>query len=357
MRCAPPADYKPHSYHVGLPQPDQNYEQPAAAPAAPAELLTPQSWRPEQLQALPEPARWAFSHLTNPHILPVVFDATTHNKKPIFKWDDAITRPDDARWADLQHITMWAVLTKPSWLCVIDCDVDKAANVSTGQLNWVEKVYKAGIYDAPTPFMVRTGSGGMHLWYFDGDPARQDGHHNFKTCTGGSRDGKDNTGGPAPMVDVRAGGAAESRGGMIILPGSYYRLDGQVRRYDPVDADAQIPQVPDSIAALLTRAEVARPVPVRQYRKSQRMNFDVMDRLHDLMDEIRSAPQGTRNSTFSHCAGKAFRYASELSELTIHNMLRDAAAATGMRNSEIEATLRSAARWGLAHQREPRKWH
>lgn len=197
----------------------------------------------------------------------------------------------------------------------------------------------------------------MHLWYFDGDPARQDGHHNFKTCTGGSRDGKDNTGGPAPMVDVRAGGAAESRGGMIILPHSYYQLNGQVRRYEPIDDDANIPQVPDSIAALLTRAEVTRPVPVRLYRKSQRMNFDVMDRLQELTDEIRSAPQGTRNSTFSRCAGKAFRYASELSELTIHNMLRDAAAATGMRNSEIEATLRSAARWGLAHQREPRKWH
>lgn len=357
MKSELPAGYKAHSYHVGLPQPDRNYEQPAAAPAEPTELLTPSSWRPEQLQALPVPAKWAFSHLVNPHILPVNFDQVTHNKKPLCKWADALTRPDDARWPGLQQVTMWAVLTKPSWLCVIDCDVDKTANVSVGQLNWTEKVYKAGIFDGPTPFMVQTGSGGMHLWYFDGDPTRQDGHHNFKTCTGGSRDGKDNTGGPAPMVDVRAGGAAESRGGMIILPYSFYRQAGQVRRYEPIDDDAQIPQVPDSIAALLTRAEAARPVPVRPYQRNQRMNLNAMDRLQELMTEIRSAPKGTRNATFSRCAGKAFRYASELSELTIHNMLRDAAAATGMRNSEIKSTLRSAAKWGLAHQRQPRHWH
>jgi hypothetical protein len=157
-----------------------------------------------------------------------------------------------------------------------------------------------------------------------------------------------------------AGGAMEFRLGSsgkqlaAVCPPSP-GADGQPRRWNEVWEIAPCPEVLIAVVARMADAQVPQGQAVRVLRpppggRSRRSALATFERG---VDRVRTAGPGTRNSTLNLVAFRLGQLIAmrALDRRTVEMALTGAALATGLREREVERTIRSGLEAGLSHPR------
>jgi hypothetical protein len=186
---------------------------------------------------------------------------------------------------------------------------------------------------APLPRgpVVRTGSGGWHLLFaHPGEPVRN---------SAGTRLG---TG-----VDVRGDA------GYAIAPPSRHASGNSYRWNTRTD---ELPRLPGWLFGLMRAPERARSSVMRgPIRLDEALSAWARAALDGEADRVRSAPNGSRNSTLNRSAFSLGQIvgAGVLHATTVEQVLGDSALASGLGEREAFLTIRSGLRAGLDHPRGP----
>jgi Bifunctional DNA primase/polymerase, N-terminal len=238
-----------------------------------------------------------------------VKDATT-SRKIITRWWK--------RWPDAN---LALATGEPSGVVVIDVDPPR------GEFS-LTRLLDAG-YELPETAAVRTGSGGLHLYY--GAPG----------CSLGNSAGRlPGVGFELPGVDLRADG------GYVVAPPSihvsgwrYAWMQGEL-----AEAPSWLAAAEEATETWSAAARVAAPGSSTPYGLAA---------LSGELEELKSAPVGARNHTLNRCAFRLGRLVAggELNEAEVIGALRAQALSRGLAAREIERTIAS----GLAAgRRQPR---
>ncbi|CAN5676415.1 hypothetical protein BH20ACT23_BH20ACT23_31170 [soil metagenome] len=209
---------------------------------------------------------------------------------------------------------------------VIVIDIDPPQGVSS-----LGRLVEAG-FELPETATVRTGSGGLHLYF--AAP---------RFAIGNSAGRLPGVGPELPGVDLRA------RGGYVVTPPSVH-LSGS--RYSWIEADVEPAPAPGWLAPIAATpprepATVASACPedATAYGRAA---------LEGELEELGRAPVGTRNHTLNRCAFRLGRLVAggELHEAHAVSALRAAAIGRGLPAREVERTIASGLGAGL---RSPRR--
>ncbi|MQA06644.1 MAG: DNA primase [Streptosporangiales bacterium] len=208
-----------------------------------------------------------------------VFPLRTGDKRPaVDRWETRAT-------TDLNRIRVcWTagrygvgIACGPSGLLVIDLDVPKpdqpppsdyGPGITCGQDVLATICEEAGQPHPPATYTVRTGQGGLHLYYRG--PSRLELRNTHSSL--------------GPLIDTRG------HGGYVVAAGT--SVNGQ--RYELLD-DAPIADLPDWLADRLTPAQLPaqEPIPVRV--DTGRLSIYLAAAVRAELDHVHRAPPGTRN--------------------------------------------------------------
>lgn len=233
---------------------------------------------------------------------------------------DATNDPETIRrwWTRWPNANI-GIACGPSRLLVVDLDGPEALTA------WADLAQRLGIpYDTLT---AHTGGGGIHLIYRVPDGLRL-----------GNSAGR-----LGPHIDTRG------EGGYIVAPPSVHPSG---RPYTWEDPDREILELPQPLADLLTRPKPeAPPTPPTPPRRDLHPYAEAA--LREEIEEVRRAPEGTRNDTLNKAAFSLGQLvgAGILDRRTVEEELAAAARAAGLEEREIQATLRSGLEAGM---RQPR---
>ena len=183
----------------------------------------------------------------------------------------------------------------------------------------------------PRGAVVRTGSGGWHLLFaHPGEPVRN---------SAGTRLG--------PGIDVRGDG------GYVIAPPSRHASGNLYRWNTPPD---ELPRLPGWLLGLMRAPGRVRSSEMRDpIRLDEALSAWARVALDGEADRVRSAPNGSRNSTLNRAAFSLGQIvgAGVLDASTVEQVLGDSALASGLGEREAFLTIRSGLRAGLDHPRGP----
>lgn len=244
-----------------------------------------------------------------------------------------------------KHTTMFAILTRPSKLVVIDCEAIRKNHEDIGMQNFRKILKKAGIRELPETFTVKTPCGGPQF-YFWAD------RNDYKTCTGEL----------APFVNIRAGGSGKNLEDRIIAPYSYFGN----KKYTPVNPEAPILPLPDALKKILPKVPVkiapeafagfipgicfnhsgqtcCRPAQNSGCSKENlRINFNPERYLKPILDNLKHAVSDSHLNTLSLQAFKAYRLLNYFQVSNLTSRLTSIAIARGLDACDIRETLKSA---------------
>lgn len=181
----------------------------------------------------------------------------------------------------------------------------------------------------PVGPVVRTGSGGLHFFFA---------HPGYTVRNSAGRLGSG--------LDVRGDG------GYVIVPPSRHR-SGHV--YIWRASPDVLPDLPGWFAEALRPVERPRPEAYEPVRIDTAISAWARAALNDEAHRVRSAPEGTRNSTLNRaafCLGQIVG-ADLLDAVTVEGVLVASGAAVGLSERESTLTVRSGLRAGIAHPRAP----
>ncbi|WP_210686363.1 bifunctional DNA primase/polymerase [Mycolicibacterium sp. GESEQ-9] len=167
---------------------------------------------------------------------------------------------------------------------------------------------------------VQTGSGGWHIYYRVSGPVR------------GKVQG-------VAGIDVKAGGS-----GYLVAPGSIHPVTGKPYR---LHRDAPIADLPEHLLALVAAPTFSPP------SWTSRRDLDLIgkrgdqagDRWDGLIRAVQDAQPGNRNGTLFWAAARA---AADGAPPGVYSDLAAAAHQIGLPTNEIQQTIRSAQRKGVA---------
>jgi Bifunctional DNA primase/polymerase, N-terminal len=238
-------------------------------------------------------------------------DATTDTRAVASWWE---------RWPDAN---LALATGSASGVAVIDVDVPRGDHS-------LARLLEAG-YELPETSAVRTGSGGMHLYY--SEPELPVG----------------NSAGRLPGAELELPGVdLRGEGGYVVAPPSLH-VSGSSYRW--IEGEAGLAPAP---GWLRPREEVRISEPARAGIVTPGSSTPYgLAALTGELEELRSAPEGTRNHTLNRCAYRLGRLVAggELNEHEVVEALRGQALSRGLTRREIERTISS----GLAAgQRQPR---
>lgn len=233
--------------------------------------------------------------------------------------DQAVIRRWWTRWPNANV----AVRTgEVSGVVVLDIDPDHGGDDALAQLVRRHEPLPAG----PA---VRTGSGGLHLYFEHPGPAV-----------------RNSAGSLGPGIDVRGDG------GYVIAPPSRH-ASGASYEWQTTGA---LPALPEWLLAAMHRAEPALPRSRGPIRLSHAISAWARAALDDEANRVRTASEGTRNSTLNRaafCLGQIIG-AGHLDAETVEQILIDNALAAGLGARESRTTVRSGLRAGMISPRSPR---
>lgn len=210
----------------------------------------------------------------------------------------------------------------PSGLVVLDVDPGHGGARSLDAL-----VRRHG--SLPAGPVVRTGSGGLHFYFA----------HPGHTV-------RNSAGLIGPGLDVRGDD------GYIIAPPSRHRSG---RAYTWQVSPGELPELPDWFTEALRPVQRPRPDFHEPLRVDAAISAWARAALDDEACRVRSAPEGTRNSTLNRaafCLGQIVG-ADILDAETVEEVLVASGAAAGLGERESTLTVRSGLRAGMAHPRTP----
>ncbi|MET9483513.1 bifunctional DNA primase/polymerase [Streptomyces sp. NPDC006638] len=239
------------------------------------------------------------------------------------KWEQrATTDPDRIRRAWAAGPFNVGIATGPSRLLVVDLDLPKlkdSAGTPCGAVTFEALCERAG-HVVPTTYMVRTASGGSHL-YFTAPPGTQCG----------------NTAGRlGQLIDTRAWG------GYVVGAGSI--VHGTA--YGVVDA-ALVAQAPSWLLEALNPAgSPARPVRLALPQNGTRAAHVALARE---TAAVAAAREGGREAQLFASARKVARFVGwgDLSRQEVEQAFQIAGESAGLPASQCRATLRSVLNWSL----------
>jgi hypothetical protein len=209
-----------------------------------------------------------------------------------------------------------------SGVVVIDVDPPR------GELS-LNRLEDAG-YELPETATVRTGSGGLHLYFAAPD-----------LPLGNSAGRLPGVGLELPGIDLRADG------GYVVAPPSVHVAGSG---YVWIETEVELAEAPPWLAPT---EQVPRAAPASSPVPPGSSTPYGLAALSGELEELRSAPVGTRNHTLNRCAFRLGRLVAggELSEAEMIEALRAQALGRGLSPREIERTISS----GLeAGRRQPR---
>ena len=226
-------------------------------------------------------------------------------------------------WARWPHANVGVRTGAASGIVVIDIDPDHGGERSLGIL-----LAQSG--DLPAGRVVRTGSGGRHLWFrHPGGVVRND---------AGRRLG--------PGLDIRGDG------GYVIAPPSRHRSGGL---YAVVSQPTGLPDMPEWLLDL-----VRPPAPAPRRARAERADPArgtawARAALEGELRELHGADEGNRNNTLNRVAYRLGQIvgAGLLEEQAVEQMLVDGGLAVGLREREAAETTRSGLRAGEQKPRWP----
>jgi Bifunctional DNA primase/polymerase, N-terminal len=211
---------------------------------------------------------------------------------------------------------------RASGLVVVDIDVPEGEHSLT-------KLFDAG-YELPETSSVRTGSGGLHLYY----------------SAPGSPIG--NTAGRLPGVGLKLPGVdLRGQGGYVVAPPSLHTTGS---RYLWMENDVELAEAPAWLAPVEARKEL--PAPPTMVAAGASTPYGLAA-LRGELEVLRRAPVGTRNHVLNRCAFRLGRLVagSELLQSDVVAALRAQGLSRGLTAREVERTISS----GLAAgARQPR---
>lgn len=205
-------------------------------------------------------------------------------------------------WKQWPHANCGA--RPPSWAVVLDIDPRNG-----GEETW-DEINGAPGYPYPTDtLVVRTGSGGVHIWY--------------RLPYTGSIRGHAGNG-----IDIK------THAGYLVMPGSIHPDTGQPYTVAHWCNPAQLPELPSHL-----RRHVYKPV--RLARPQPPVNLQYKGDSSHLVTFMENAPDGERNRILYWCARTAIDEG-----LDVLADLATAASVAGLEDSEIRKTINSARRAG-----------
>ena len=210
-----------------------------------------------------------------------------------------------------------------SGVVVIDVDVPQGDHS-------LARLLQAG-YELPQTSAVRTGSGGMHLYYAEPE-----------VPVGNSAGRLPGAELELPGVDLRG------EGGYVVAPPSLH-VSGSF--YEWIDSDADLAPAPAWLRAI-EHGRTSEPARAAMVAPGCSTPYGLAA-LSGELEELRSALVGTRNHTLNRCAFRLGRLVAggELNEPEVVEALRAQALGRGLKPGEIERTISS----GLAAgRRQPR---
>ncbi|MFE9648928.1 bifunctional DNA primase/polymerase [Streptomyces sp. NPDC006365] len=248
------------------------------------------------------------------------------------KWEERATiDPDRIRraWGELPFNV--GIATGPSGLVVVDLDLPKrktkgGTDTPNGVTTFTALCERAG-YAVPTTRMVRTASGGVHL-YFTAPPGVQLGN------TAG-RLGK--------RIDTRAWG------GYVVAPGSLTPTGAYAVLNDMPPAP-----LPEWLYARLTVRQVSRALTAAP--SAVRASSYAAAGLNAETASVRQAPEGERNATLLRAARALGRFIAwgDLPREEVEEALQWAGEQAGLSPRSCEATIRSGLNWSIARNGQRR---
>jgi hypothetical protein len=214
-----------------------------------------------------------------------------------------------------------------SGVVVIDVDPPE------GEIS-LDRLTEAG-YELPQTLAVRTGSGGLHLYYAAPDFALG------------------NAAGRLPRVSLELPGVdLRGDGGYVVAPPSIHvsgsRYAWIANEAEPAPAPGWLAPIQNAPANEPLAIEVGTPGSTTAYGRAA---------LEGELEELGRAPVGTRNHTLNRCAFRlgGLIAGGELSEAEVVAALRARAIARGLSAREVERTITSGLAAGLRHpRRRPR---
>lgn len=251
------------------------------------------------------------------------------------KWGETATN-DRARieyfWTHVEPRANVGIACRPSQLLVVDLDIPKEPGklngtqwaylheaygpMVTGEDLWDEMVFKLGAGQSFRTHTVRTGSGGLHLYYRW--PA-----HWPKTSQASPAKG---------VIDVRGNGG--QYGGYVLGEGSVTAAG----HYEAVHAAAPL-NPPDWIRQLFAE----KPPPPRPARPTGLLGIRLPGGSHSgLVETVRNAGEGNRNMAL-HWAARTM-CEEGATEQQAQETLGPAAREAGLPHPEVERTIQSAYR-------------
>lgn len=255
-----------------------------------------------------------------------VFPLAPGHKTPrrqLTDWETKATT-DPARierwWATHRRDNI-GIACGPSGLVVIDLDTAKPSDTppeqwadAAGGADVLEQLATERAIQLEHTWTVDTPSGGRHLYYRA--PA--------------GRELRNTAGRIGWRIDTRAAG------GFVVATGSV--IDR--RRYELADSTAPI-ELP---AWLLELAQPPAPPTPRLPRPVSHGRGYIQTALANEVHRVLDAPAGTRNTTLNGAAWNLGRLIAEgvLPRHVVENVLHAAGEATGLRTTEVAATVRSA---------------
>ena len=212
---------------------------------------------------------------------------------------------------------------RSSGVMVIDIDVPQ------GKLS-VAKLFEAG-YELPETSSVRTGSGGLHLYYAAlGFPIG-------------------NTAGRLPGVGLELPGIdLRGDGGYVVAPPSLHVIGSC---YVWMENDVELAEAPTWLAPV-EEARKLQQAPTTMAAPGSSTPYGLAA-LSGELEELKRAPVGTRNHALNRCAFRLGRLVAgnELSQPEVIASLRVQALGRGLTAREVERTISSGLAAGM---RQPR---
>ncbi len=214
------------------------------------------------------------------------------------------------RWPDAN---LALATGRPSGVVVIDVDPPR------GELSLI-RLEDAG-YELPATATVRTGSGGLHLYFAAPH-----------LPLGNSAGRLPGVGLELPGLDLRADG------GYVVAPPSVHVAGS---RYSWIRAEIELADAP---AWLAPTEQVPRTAPASSLVVGPGSSTPYgLAALSGELEELESAPVGARNHTLNRCAFRLGRLVAggELNESEVIGALRAQAVSRGLSPREIERTMSS----------------
>jgi hypothetical protein len=259
-----------------------------------------------------------------------------HDKTPMVKWNAwATTNPDQVAATWPSHANAIGIACGPSRLLVVDLDTPKPETIRPAHL---DPAVTSGIdvFTAiceqhqqawPDTYTVRTGRGGLHLYFHNPDPAR------FRNTN--SDRGK----GIGWLIDTRGGG------GFVIAPPSVVNgLPYTVARDLPVNP------LPAWLSRLLDPPHIVR----KPAGPPPRINDAYLAAaVRNSIDTVLAATPGTRNDVLNTAAYSLGRLVGtgKLSPITVRIALQAAGEAVGLTPGETTKTIHSGLTKGAQNPR------